>query len=126
MKRNDLKEVSTLELFLELEKRRDVRYFNAGKHRPYSIQAKYGALPLEEDDEPMYALAVREKVFREWSLEQHMFDKQSECCRSNTADNGNEKASAKIQFALFCLACFIGSFVGSMLFKLVIKPLLFS
>lgn len=121
MKGNDLKEVSTLELFLELEKRRDVRYFNAGKHRPYNIQAKYGALPLEEGDEPVYALAVREKVFREWSLEQHMFNEQGNC----RTDKKHYQITKKIKFPFSAVRMLFFFVLGCLIAHFIIGPLLF-
>lgn len=121
MAKHDLRRVSSLELFKELERRRDVRFLNAGKHRPYEIRAKYGALPLEEDNAPMYALAVREKVFQEWSREDHMLNEQGK----GRADNNHYQFLKKIHFPFSAVRALFFFMLGCLIAHFIIGPLLF-
>ena len=121
-KNSDLKQVSSRKLFLELEQRRDVRFFNAGKHRPYDIRAKYGALPLDEDNAPVYALAVREEVFQKWSRDDHVLNNQS---KRGTNKKKNQVAN-KIHFPFFVVRSLFFFVLGCLIAHFVISPLFFS
>lgn len=121
MKKRELKRVATIDLMLELDTRKDVQWIKVGENTPYEIRAKAGAVPISTEDEPQLMLVVRRKSFNEWSLEKHMLEEQ----RERGTDKKKNQVTNEIKLALFSVACFIGTFVGCIFFKLVIEPLLF-